>query len=525
MRKTAFSRSALAAALAVSLSLGSAMAATDGVSAAFESEGVLHFQPEFKATGYALKIVGPGSFQREELFTDQDMLGVSIKSLGQLVDGVYNYEISPIKGFSKRTDDRAAVAQETPRFEMTSGVFRVVEGKVVLPETKTPEPAYVVNDQDNTSMAKDVVHADDVIAQGSICAGTDCVNNESFGFDTIRLKENNLRIKFDDTSSSGSFPNRDWQLTANDSANGGANKFSIDDITGGRTPFTIEAGAPSNSLYVDDGGRLGLGTSAPVVDVQVVTGNTPTLRLQQDGSDGFSQQTWDVAGNEANFFVRDVTNSSKLPFRIRPGAPTSSIDIMANGNIGVGTQTPDASLDIERGADVTLRLTGTGTVDSTWDIKNNQDTGRLTFSDDSTGARVPFKFGIGAANNLLRIGILDTSTVDINGNLTVTGTITPDYVFESSFKLPSIEEHAEFMWQNGHLPKVEPAKVNEDGKGTFNVASRSQGVLEELEYAHVYIEKLNADIQRLNADADRRNAEFALLKAEIEQLKKQATSD
>ena len=34
-----------------------------------------------------------------------------------------------------------------------------------------------------------------------------------------------------------------------------------------------------------------------------------------------------MAGNETNFFIRDVTNGSKLPFRIRPGAPTSSIDV------------------------------------------------------------------------------------------------------------------------------------------------------------------------------------------------------
>src|SRR5205823_14163606 len=48
--------------------------------------------------------------------------------------------------------------------------------------------------------AEDVVTADDAIIQGSLCVGLDCVVNESFGFDTIRLKENNTRIKFDDTS-------------------------------------------------------------------------------------------------------------------------------------------------------------------------------------------------------------------------------------------------------------------------------------------------------------------------------------
>ncbi|WP_282167888.1 tail fiber domain-containing protein [Shewanella japonica] len=187
---------------------------------------------------------------------------------------------------------------------------------------------------------------DDLIVTQSACIGQDCVNGESFGFDTIRLKENNLRIKFDDTSNSASFPNNDWQITINDSDNGGANKFSIDDVTSGRTPFTIEAAAPNHSLYVDDGGRIGVGTSTPIVEMHVVNGDSPTLRLEQNGSSGFTAQTWDLAGNETNFFVRDVTNGSKLPFKIRPGAPTNSVYVDTDGDVGMGTASPDAQLHV-----------------------------------------------------------------------------------------------------------------------------------------------------------------------------------
>ena len=182
-----------------------------------------------------------------------------------------------------------------------------------------------------TGLQADQVILDDLIVDGSACIGFDCVNGESFGFDTIRMKENNLRIRAMDTSSTSSFPSRDWQLTFNDSSNGGANKFSVDDIDGGRTPFTIEASAPSHSLFVDDGGRLGLGTSTPVVDVHVKSGNTPTLRLEQDGSSGFTPQTWDVAGNEANFFIRDATNGSRLPFRIQPSTPARPVQAPPSG--------------------------------------------------------------------------------------------------------------------------------------------------------------------------------------------------
>src|SRR5258708_31476582 len=179
--------------------------------------------------------------------------------------------------------------------------------------------------------AADFVIADDLIVQGSACVGLDCVDGESFGFDTIRLKENNTRIKFDDTSTGTGFPNHDWQLTANDSASGGANKFSIEDITAATVPFTVTGSSPSNSIFVDSIGRVGFRTSTPVLDLHVNTSNTPAMRLEQNNSGGFTAQTWDIAGNEANFFVRDVTGGSRLPFRIRPGAPTSSIDISASG--------------------------------------------------------------------------------------------------------------------------------------------------------------------------------------------------
>jgi hypothetical protein len=204
----------------------------------------------------------------------------------------------------------------------------------------------------------DQVIPDDLIVQGSACIGLDCVNNESFGFDTIRLKENNTRIKFDDTSTSAGFPANDWQLTANDSASGGANKFSIEDITGSKVPFTITAGAATNSVFVDSTGRLGLRTGTPLLDIHVNTGNTPAIRLEQNTSQGFTAQTWDVAGNEANFFVRDLTGGSRLPFRIRPGAATSSLDIAADGEVGLGTSSPQAKIDARFGfakTDTTFR--------------------------------------------------------------------------------------------------------------------------------------------------------------------------
>ena len=111
------------------------------------------------------------------------------------------------------------------------------------------------------SLNADQYFADDVIVDGSLCVGQDCVNGESFGFDTMILKENNLRIYFNDTSNSASFPSNDWRLTANGSNNGDDSYFSIDDATAGRQVFRVDAGAPSNSLRVTSAGNVGVGLS------------------------------------------------------------------------------------------------------------------------------------------------------------------------------------------------------------------------------------------------------------------------
>jgi hypothetical protein len=199
----------------------------------------------------------------------------------------------------------------------------------------------------------DDVIPDDLIVQGSACVGLDCVSGETFNFDSIRLKENNTRIGFSDTSVSP-FPTRDCRLRANDSSSGGRNAFFIEDMgnasTGSEspvtTPFTIISGAVTNSIFLDSIGRLGLRTGTPVLDIHVNTSNTPAIRLEQNNSGGFTAQTWDIGGNEANFFVRDLTGGSRLPFRIRPGAPTSSVDISANGSVGVGLASPIHKLDV-----------------------------------------------------------------------------------------------------------------------------------------------------------------------------------
>ncbi len=351
---------------------------------------------------------------------------------------------------------------------------------------------------------------DDLIVDGSACIGLDCVCNvEAFSFDTLRLKENNLRITFIDTSRSSSFPRGDWQIRANESTNGGADEFAIDWLGTGAssgtvdtTPFVIEGDPPNDAIHVDDAGRVGFKTAVPAVELHSRDGNTPTLRLEQDGSAGFAPQTWDVAGNESNFFVRDVTNGSQMPLRIRPGADTNSILIDADDDVGIGTGVPDARLHVVEtaaGALDMLELTNNG--NSTIRVGDSAvgDTWAMVFSQTAgaTGGRITMNEN--AENVAVEL------TLEANGNLTVRGELfsttcaapcAPDYVFEPGYPLMPLAELGAFVAENKHLPNVPSA---EELVGTMSVNRMQMRLLEKIEELTLYTLEQQAALEELRA--------------------------
>jgi hypothetical protein len=391
----------------------------------------IQWQPLVSNGGVTLSITGPHDVYIGREFKAGSSVSVGIKddAGNPLPDGEYSYqlEFTPSTGTVTRSGNESYTLPPDLEPMSQSGAFRVVNGRFLVPSNSEETVAQPQASGIETPM--DQVIADDLIVQGSACIGFDCVNNESFGFDTVRLKENNTRIKFDDTSTSAGFPSTDWQLTANDSASGGQNKFSIEDITAARVPFTIEGGTPNNSLYLDSTGRIGLRTAAPVLDLHINTNNTPGIRLEQNNSGGFSAQSWDIAANETNFFVRDVTSGSRLPFRIRPGAPTSSIDISSSGNVGIGTASPAVKLVVNGagglGSTIQARLNDNPYGARIW-VKTDQAGALGLSAPGSTGDAVMISGSSSSYFNGGNVGIGTTSPqylLDVNGQIRVQTTV------------------------------------------------------------------------------------------------------
>lgn len=238
-----------------------------------------------------------------------------------LADGVYSYELRAADG-------------------VQSGSFTVANGVLVSPDAiESNITSRPMRPSTNTFFA------DDVSAQGGVCAGFDCTNAESYGLASAKLKENNTRLKFEDTSVAP-FPTTDWQLSANDISSGGANKFFVEDLTAATVPFLIEGATPTNTLYVDSNGRVGIRTSTPARELTIEAPVSPGIRMGQNVS---PFQAWDIVASHVSFNVRDV-NHETMPFVIKPSAPTNSLLVDSTGNIGLGVAVPTFQIHHSSGA-------------------------------------------------------------------------------------------------------------------------------------------------------------------------------
>jgi len=340
----------------------------------------------------------------------------------------------------------------------------------------------------------DVLATHDPTIRNFLCVGPGCADNETAAGDELRLKGNNVRLHFEDDSTVAGLPDNDWRISINDSYNGGEDYFSVVDATNGTVPFRVDANAPSNALRVTSSGRLGLGTAIPLQEVHITDFNEPGIRFEQTSGASYA---WDLRANKLGFYLFDL-ETFHIPFEVRADAPDGALFVESDGSVGIGTRDPDELLHIRSnaansdafalfeatgsGSDAAFRLKQNGVTPTTWEFRNQEDSGRLNVG--IAGGNTPLKIDNAANNNLLKLGRNGKpDEVIVTGKLVVNNTQmnVPDYVFAEDYALRPLAEVRAFIAANSHLPDVpSEAQIRADGVDMTKMQFAQLKKIEEL---------------------------------------------
>ena len=184
-------------------------------------------------------------------------------------------------------------------------------------------------------------------------------------------------------------------------------------------------------------------------------------------------------------------------------------------NVGIGTDTPSQKLHIiGTTSDTALLIQQTGAesspIPSMVDLIRN---GRAQFrlEDTSADGGNPWTFATREGSfqiNELNDGGQNDFILNSAGDLTIAGSLRanggsssfPDYVFDPSYELMPIDELAEFVRRERHLPKIPSAESVRENGGTFNMTELQLRLLEKVEELTLYVVQLKEETDQLRAE-------------------------
>ncbi|WP_425099090.1 hypothetical protein [Tropicibacter sp. S64] len=350
--------------------------------------------------------------------------------------------------------------------------------------------------------------------EGNLCVGESCTSTETFT-DTavLRLKDNNVRLKFDDTSTAVDVPQRDWSIILNDPSSSGSEYFAIRDETASNTVFKIEGEAPPFALYVDNNGYIGAQTQFPQRNLHLV-GSVPGLAID----DPNGARRWDLWQSSLGLQFLDysttygqtVTRPKVVIFE--NGAPEHSLVLESGtGNAGLGTSSPGAALHVRR-TDGTAAIKVENTSASTSAVRemlnmSNKGGSYFTLANTDSGTTWYFTHEQAAPNRfIITDGVADgpEMTLTADGDLTVQGRFisgsttlnVPDYVFGPEYALRPLTEVRDFIAENRHLPDIpSAAEIADTGLDMTDMQMRLLRKVEELTLYTLDLEATNRALE------------------------------
>lgn len=216
----------------------------------------------------------------------------------------------------------------------------------------------------------------------------------------------------------------------------------------------------SNIFYGD--GNVSIGSTANfgtfnVTGSQAIYGDLPLLLFRPQPSATTSQVRFQLSDGSNEFGLTHFNNRVYLS-RMLGNNIANDVILLNNGNLGIGVSTPNAKLHVG-----TSMMVGTGSPATGYILSVN---GKIM----SEEVRVE----------------LDTDW--------------PDYVFEKTYRLPSLMDLEKFIGTHKHLPNI-PAAAQVKNEG-FDLGDMNRRLLEKVEELTLYIIEQEKRINEIKKQLD-----------------------
>ncbi|GAB3909982.1 autotransporter outer membrane beta-barrel domain-containing protein [Mucilaginibacter boryungensis] len=311
-------------------------------------------------------------------------------------------------------------------------------------------------------------------------------------------------------------------------------------------PINIQgtlSGIGANDISMQaEGGNVGIGTTSPTSTIQVASFNTsyPAAYFYN----------YAATGSSRGLIVEGGSNSSDYSSDFRNKTGNSLLFIRGDGNVGMGTTSPNAKLQVYGTA---VFSGNTANIDPAGGQSLNYlaNSGQALLGWNRTGGRGETDFisnqGAGSIGGFTfynhNNSNVETELLEIQGNgnvgigttdpagykLAVNGNIRAkeikvetgwsDYVFYPTYKLLPLADVAKYIKTNQHLPDVPSA--GEVAKNGINVGETNALLLKKIEELTLYlIEKDTKDKEKDEKLIDQQTMLLSQQK-EINQLRRQ----
>jgi hypothetical protein len=293
-----------------------------------------------------------------------------------------------------------------------------------------------------------------------------------------------------------------------------------------------------NRMVIDPNGYVGIGTTAPAYNLAVIgafgVGTTDFNTTTHTGS-GLVIGPGATTGNTYTLFQSQMAGNS---------AAGSIVFNPYGGNVGIGADNPNSTLQVDDGATkanigdasglglnygtsylgFNAARTGTSWVINT-DYSNNG--GGMLYSDIFGNMNFSTVNSIGgSANQILtdadmrsRIALQITRYGVVRAKeIRVETTGWADYVFKPTYKLPPLSEVKTYIDQNQHLPEIpSEQEIAKDGVNLGEMVKLQTKKIEELT---LYLIEKDQENKALKENQNQQQVKLDLLKQQLEDLTK-----